>query len=36
MTWCLFLFKVGCIISTKYLDVPYGIVPLINTVTLIG
>ena len=27
----MFLFKVGCIISTKYLDVPYGTVPIVDT-----
>ena len=25
----MFLFKVGCIISTKYLDVPYGTAPIV-------
>ena len=36
MTRCLFLFKVGCIISTKYLNVPYDTVPIASTIVLIG
>ena len=36
MILCLFLFKAGCIISTKYLDVPYGSVPMGYTTVLIG
>ena len=31
---CMFLFKVGCVISTKYLDVPYGTVPIVDTIVL--
>ena len=29
-------FKAGCIISTKYLDVSYGAVPIVETMVLIG
>ena len=29
MTWC-FFFEVGCIISIKYLDEPYGTVPILT------
>ena len=36
MTSCLFLFNVGCIISTKYLDVSYDTVPIIDTVVVMG
>ena len=35
-TCCLFLFKVVCIISTKYLDVSSGIVPSVDTTVFIG
>ena len=36
ITPCLFLFKVGCMISTKYFDVPYGAVFIFDTIALIG
>ena len=35
-TLCLFLFKVGCIILTKYFEVPYGGDPIVDTTALIG
>ena len=35
-TLCLFLFKVGCIILTKYFEVPYGGYPIVDTTALIG
>ena len=35
-TLCLFLFKVGCIILTKYFKVPYGGDPIVDTTALIG
>ena len=35
MNQCLFLFKVGCIISTKYLDVPRDAAPIVDTMVLI-
>ena len=31
----MFFFKVGCMVSTKYFDVPYGRVPIIDTILLI-
>ena len=31
-----FCFKVGCMISTKYFNVPYGAVPIADTIVLIG
>ena len=31
-----FLCKVGCIMSSKYFDVPYGAVPIVDTIVLIG
>ena len=34
ITQRLFLFKVGCMISTKYFDVPYGAVPIVDTIVL--
>ena len=36
ITRCLFLFKAGCIVSAKYLDVPYGAAPIVDTMVLIG
>ena len=33
---CLFLFKVGCMMSAKYFDVLYGAVPRVDTIVLIG
>ena len=36
ITRCLFLFKVGCINSTRYLDVSSGIVPSVDTMVFIG
>ena len=33
---CLFLFKMGCMMSTKYFDIPYGAVPTVDTIFLIG
>ena len=36
MTRCLFLFKAGCIISTRYLDVSSVIVPSVDTMVFIG
>ena len=35
-TICLLLFKVGCIILTKYFKVPYGSDPTVDTTALIG
>ena len=36
ITGWLFLFKVGCIISTKYLNVLYDTVLIVDTMVLIG
>ena len=35
ITRCLFLFRVGFMISTKYFDVLYGAVPVVNSIVLI-
>ena len=33
---CLFLFKVGCVILTKYFEVPYAGDPIVDTTALMG
>ena len=35
-TMCLFLFKAGCIILTKYFEVPYGGYPIVHTSAFMG
>ena len=35
-TLCLFLFKIGCIILTKYFEVPYGSDPIVDTSAFMG